>query len=152
MSLADLIERVEGATGPDREADCELWALHHGLTLEWQGTTLVAGEEGVVGWIDPGRLARNFYTNRAKTGPGSIPAYTASIDAALALCERVLPEAWPGFQRNRVTDPARAWSAWLEIFPEGVNFPDTYDFNAPTPALALILAMLKALQAKEAGE
>ncbi len=137
-SLTDLIERVEGATEGDRETDCELWALHHGLTLEWQGTTLVAGEEGVVGWIDPGRLARNFYTNRAKTGPGSIPAYTASLDAALALCERVLPGLW--------------WNVGVcsaDPLTYSADFSDGTEEPGPTPALALILAMLKALQAKE---
>jgi hypothetical protein len=145
-SLTDLIERVEGATGPDREADCELWALHHGLTLEWQGTTLVAGEEGVVGWIDPGRLARNFYTNRARTGPGSIPAYTASLDAALTLCERVLPGWNCNASLYRDTGqygpapPARAY-VWFR--------GREYEAEAPTPPQAQVRAKLKAHPAKD---
>ncbi len=130
MSISELIERVEGATGPDRELDAAICRHTRHTAEQPDGSWLETFDGGYRHTINP-------------------PALTASLDAALALCERVLPEAWPGFQRNRVTDPARAWSAWLEIFPEGAKDYDTYDFNAPTPALALILAMLQALQAKD---
>jgi hypothetical protein len=89
-TLLGLADRCEQATGPDRELDCEIWADANDLKLEWQGNCLVAGIEGVIGWIDPGEHSRNFSTNRSATGPAAIPAYTASLDAAMTL----VPEGW----------------------------------------------------------
>lgn len=99
LELAALLPRLEGGEA-SRELDCELWSLETGVPLEWQGTTLVAGEHGVIGWCDPGERQRNFSTNRSASGPGSIPAYTTSLDAALALAERVLPGQLEGLFRE----------------------------------------------------
>ena len=77
--------------------------------------------------------------------PAAPPAYTASVDAALALVERVLP----GWQRiigehDRVGQNVQ-WRATL-IQPPGHGVVAAW---APTPALALVLALLRALQARE---
>ena len=84
-TLLALASRVEAAAGADRELDCLIWAEQNGEQITWQGNCMVAGVHGVVGWIDPGVTQRNFSTNRATTGPASIPAYTASLDAARTL-------------------------------------------------------------------
>jgi hypothetical protein len=112
MSITDLIERVEGATGPDRALDTAIERALFGdepITEGWQGTL----------------------------------EYTASLDLALALCERVLP----GWRVSVAHERNGEWSAFLIT-----EDCDTAKAYAPSPALALILAMLRALQAKGAGE
>lgn len=143
-ALVGLLERVEGSTGPDREIDCHVWAHDLGLSLEWQGTSLVAGVEGVIGWIDPGEHSRNFYTNRSERGPGSIPAYTASLDAALALVGRVLP-GWRWMVRRVYPEDSGPLYAAYVMPADDRAIGDVP--SAPTPALALIKALLRALLA-----
>lgn len=68
------------------------------------------------------------------------PRFTASIDAALDLVERMLPDTVrPGFQQN----PDRSWSAAiLRVQPDENECPaDT----APTAPLAILTALLQAL-------
>ncbi len=160
---ADLIAKLSEATGPDREIDVLIWAVAQGHELEWQGTTLVAGYEGVIGWIDPGVHSRNFRTNRAATGPSAIPAYTASVDAALALIEKRLPDRLvENFGEMRDSGPLTGhWLAQLGprgprrrlVGPiTGANLQATLDAevlcSAETGPLALCIALLKALQAQ----
>ena len=141
--LSALIERLEKASGSDREIDCLLWAIQEGIELEWQGTTLVAGTVGVIGWCDPGATARNFYTNRDVRGPGSIPALTASIDAALAFVERVLP----GVMWRIGFDPDYGvWKA--ELVTAAPNCINKSARHEKVP-LAILIAALKALQERE---
>jgi len=119
VTLSDLLARVEAATGPDRELDDAIVELMFGKSM------LVITE-------DAGTVWRNH----------KAPFYTASIDAALALAERVLPdheiEMFQLFHGN----------GW------GVNFRAKHidTAYAPTPALALIAAILKALIAAENKE
>jgi hypothetical protein len=84
---------------------------------------------GVVGWWP-------------KDGPYvaaiEVPRYTASIDAALAWVGLVLPD---DFVRIEQLTRSR-WQVHLEG-SEGVSWA-----NAPTPALAIILAALETLIAK----
>lgn len=138
--LTELIARLEGADGGDREVDCHLWAMAEGIDLEWQGTSLVAGTEGVIAWVDPGKLTRNFWSNRATTGPGSIPAYTTSLDAIVALIERILPGV-------------AGWSVALDTYDNSAALTDmageTRGAVAKTLPLAACLAFLRALQAQQ---
>ncbi|MDP9590634.1 UNVERIFIED_ORG: hypothetical protein J2W19_003198 [Shinella zoogloeoides] len=121
--LSSLIARLEKAEGPDRELDARIcWAL----CLEpWAGT-----EEILLSHFSAGsRIDRET------------PAFTSSIDAAVSLAERVLP----GHQVNvtRFTSTmARAsiGNRWLAAE------------NHKTPALALVLATLRALDQKGGTE
>lgn len=147
LALADAVEKL---TGPDRESDCLIWCHTKGIDLRWTGCRselLDAGEEGIIGWIDPGKHQRNFQTNRATTGPGSVPAYTTSLDAAMSL----VPEGCLFTART----------VWNKMTPAGLGFISRYEkgeFNgherlywmdehqavAATPALALCAAALRA--------
>lgn len=103
MTIAELLERVEGATGPDRELDA---AIECALASTWGSA------------INP-------------------RPYTASLDAALALVERVRPGwTWEGGR-----DPAKASWAYLYAKIDG----PTFSASAPTPALALLAALLRSL-------
>ena len=71
---------------------------------------------------------------------GRVPAYTASLDATVALCERVLP--------------GRQWAVWGGAIEAGSTKPRcmahvsngfrqwTAD-DCPTPAIALLIAILR---------
>lgn len=74
--LEALVERVRGATGPDREIEADVY---------------------VAIFDDGGWVGGNWYVARSDDGSmGSsrviaLPAYTASLDAVVALIERELP-------------------------------------------------------------
>lgn len=76
------------------------------------------------------------------------PAYTASIDAAKALIERVLP-GWV-WQINLDRDETRVEGApiWWPHYENAVeNGGVTTD--APTPALAMCIALIRAVEARD---
>jgi hypothetical protein len=72
--------------------------------------------------------------------PAVPPPYTASLDAALALVERVLPG------HRSIVERAHDGTGWAMI-QTGPEEPRNMT-DAPTPALALISALLKALASK----
>lgn len=93
--MSDLIERLERATGPSAELDARIWCELNGSDYiaphTWEGQS--------------GKLYVHDYT---------VPAYTASIDAALTLC------------------------------PGGFASVGGHSANGATPALALCIAALRA--------
>jgi hypothetical protein len=129
--LSELIARVEGATGPDRELD-----------------TLI---EVAARWIEAGRVGlapehrakwRGSRSGYVSDGFSTYAAerYTSSLDAALALCERVLP-GWTA--RLWISERRSACVLTDDLGSDG----ETY--AAPTAPLAVILAVLRALHHKE---
>jgi hypothetical protein len=134
----DLADRVEAAKGPDRELDCLIWAAATEQQVVWTGADnhlLIIGS-AAIGWIDPGEHSRNFGCNRLATGPGSIPAYTASIDAAVT----VVPEGWtwsiPGFVKPW-------WDCRIVRLADG-RVSQPLPQPCETPPLAILAAALRA--------
>lgn len=84
--LAELLERVKAATGPDRELDADLAQTIEGVEIQWRQAN------GTMEMYPVQRYPST--THSAGFGIGPVPNYTASIDAALALTERVLPGWW----------------------------------------------------------
>lgn len=140
--LADLLARVEAAEGPDRELDFSLcvalddqpeWARDKGAELvvcsrgDWRGVEVRAGE--------------------FRSGLNA-PAYTASLDAALALVDRALTAA-----RVCMEHDASGYSA-AEILA-GRNHHTRHLGGAERAdgetALALLAALLRALIAQATG-
>lgn len=96
--LHTLAERLETATGPDRALDGLLAVLDG---WEWHGDGGVERHGVYAGhWVSPGSPTNGSFGER---GPGlcdcvsiserygnteDAPSYTASLDAAVALCER----------------------------------------------------------------
>lgn len=126
-NLKHLIERVAGATGPDREID-RLIAL-------WQFpylSELPRADHG--GWhsVDYGLIA---------------PAepYTSSVDAALGLVERALPTYTVDLTVYRTNDGEFAPSSCARLFCPYGEITE-YRAKAPSPALALVLSMLRGLE------
>lgn len=70
------------------------------------------------------------------------PSYTQSLDAAIALCERVLPDPFWGLHTNRVANVYHA--------DVGTRQPHrTWLGSADNPATALCIALLRALEDKD---
>lgn len=130
MELKELIERVKAATGPDRELDSDL-----GFTLGWYAN----GYE-FYAWAE----ADGTFVESVNPKP-----FTASIDAALALTQRVLP----GWTLARLSqDDHKLWYVELRqghatSYGRVVIAPSTIH-GLPLP-LAIILALLTALDQKE---
>lgn len=139
IDIAGLRKRVEAASGPDRELDADLW---------WHFDRAAAGRHyhtGRVGLPQPlpetltsGGLGRAAVQQAA-------PKFTASLDASLALVEKVLPPlgSVPSFD-------------CLEAYPNGWHATVGYSVHkqtshlAPTASLAILAALLAALEARDA--
>jgi hypothetical protein len=149
----ELVERVRGLTGPDREVDALIAALADGRTVRENmhpefGRQLLA------------RNSRPPHDEYWLDHPARVnPPVTASIDAALALAESVLP-GWaidcqriPAWARGGLPGPV--WGA--SMFSDDVPADDMMAalnsgsavHTAPTAPLALTLATLIAIQSSE---
>ena len=121
--LRDLIERLERADGPDRELDALIWRR-----MENRSGVVFPDEK-------PG----------SPKYPNHIPAYTASLDAALALKNRVLPGRAAAIGDMAFEDAHRR--PWAVIWsPGGTPGPST---EGATPAIALCLALLRTLETEQ---
>lgn len=144
--LTALLARVEGATEADRELDSDLvWLL---FEESWPATY-----------------------SRAVSDPFphivTLPEYTASLDASLALCSRVLPgwtvagiSTYDPYGGYSETEDYRLPYACIAGTPEEVSVPyneppewerPSFEARAKTPALAVLTALLRAIQ-NGAGE
>jgi hypothetical protein len=129
--LTSLIERIEAATGGDRELDAEIWlACTPGATRDkWSYIHKATGRECTV---DETRNA----TGRLII----VPEYTTSIDAALTL----VPE---GRAIRREYLPAATWPHRVWIYKDSFMPLDDGSRRpvlGKTEALALCAAALKA--------
>lgn len=144
--LQRILERVEGASGPDRELECRIWCAIEGHTFymlmapgrsnsSWSFSYVVKGDQ-LPTWRDP-----TIY----------VPRYTESFDAALALSRSKFPEycyldlSGPRRYLNIPTPVPNRWRCQLDTNDSTV---DGWGFNA---ALSICAALLRALIQKENG-
>ncbi len=124
-TIEELVGRVEAATGPDRKLDVALHA--HFFPVSFDGS---ADHYAAVGYLN---AADRRYVD------SFVPFYSQSIDAALALLERVLPGcSWAINGGARVVPSATVWPA------SGA----AVDADGNTSVLAIILATLRSLRIK----
>jgi len=121
MTLADLIARVEGLTGPDREVDAEIDMLVNAWALLRTGTHADTGETFTL---------------------PTVPRYTASIEAVSALIERELP----GWMRSIMTGHGKTVA---HVRDKSVICEDKIEGSgySSLEACALLSAFLRALDA-----
>jgi hypothetical protein len=136
--LLELADRVERAAGPDRELDAEI-ALVCGIVRERDGDSFYGHRDYSVMVLERG------YYDFDGSAP-ELPAYTASIDAAMTLVPEGLFEK---VATGTGTKRAFAQLIWLRRrrgkWGGGQLFrPASIYTNASTPALALCAAALKA--------
>jgi hypothetical protein len=137
--IADLLARAEAATGPNFELEHTIFeALSLPTIREWNGAP-------VTSWFrDDGYYGFNTEDGYRHLRCIKAPAVTASLDAALALVERVLPEAYRDLGEGYDTKAQRRY--WIATFTYHVPGRGSHSAEAATPALALIAALLRALQ------
>lgn len=113
--LAGLVERLEKATGPDRELDCMIYAQVHGWSYPLRGAAFIERNEAMK--------------------EGNAVHYTSSIDAAMTL----VPEGFNWASAPHFDD--REFSVYR---PYDGTADHYFDAVAKTPAIALCIAALKA--------
>lgn len=132
-ALTELRERVLAATGPDREIDGD-FAILAGWTF-----VKMKGDRNPY-WRKPG--VTEWYMR------SDLPNFTASIDAALALVERMLPGCGLFFLRGE--DEAGNTAGLYQKGCGSHAAPEhQFEETADTPPIAILAALLSALIAKE---
>lgn len=152
--LEALLARVESATGPDRDLDAALFVALN--KPEQQEDDLRYYRLPHVSMDHMDMCAPGTYWLKQRSGASlhTSPTYTASLDAASALVERVMPGSdWAAHSHTLNTPPHKhAWGAVREL-PNGPVSGVLHESNGYTPALALLAALLLAalLRAKAQG-
>lgn len=137
QKLEELIAALEKSTGPDRELDTQIWLLFtDGATRR---TTHVKSATNQWAPYD-------IDETRDETGKLIIvPAYTASIDAAVTLIARVLPNAncW-GIDKDE-----RGVEAHVQRNGVATGHWAQFAEHPTSPAIALCIAALRAKLSQE---
>ena len=133
--MSDLITRLSKLDAPDMEVDAEIDVLFFGGETVWKTSNYTMEQ-----FPASKRSSKNHICGYAYE---RVPAYTASVDAAIALAARVLPgHRWSaGFSRH-VPHNAQIWVPSGSGYYEGES-----DDNR---AIALCIAILRAKEANHA--
>lgn len=145
--LSALIAKVEEAGEGARELDARIAVLSGDVIMR-------ESQNGIAFFSAPINKGDWAFLSGCKQGEDdafkalgtclSTKHYTTDLSAALALTEKVLPRDWAvGFEWGQTGTLANAWVRWK--YSEHSS-----EAQARTPALALVLATLRALKAKEA--
>jgi hypothetical protein len=161
MTIPDLIERLEKAEGPSRGLDGRIaWALGWRFNgFIWDGDPIGGPDtvedfeewEHIGGsWHQPGDRFINIdetWDAAANLRWPEPPEWTASIDAAVKLCELTLPGWVIDFISQDFMSAPEGYRGigWTVELINQVRLQG----QAPKPAIALCIAILRALQAKE---
>lgn len=154
MTHSQLIARLEELSGPDREIDALIWCYFN--DVRYVGCNPIYGEKTHTQVVFKERGKRNELVTNGRNFSHATP-YTASVDAAIALAEHLLP-GWSW----RVASCCVSDDAWVEPdyncpvhgerlkrdFPPGqIDWVDLTDVDlrpSGRPAIALCIAILKA--------
>lgn len=136
--LSGIIDRLEKATKPNRYDDCHLWVVAKGgdarMVVCDSSEKSFVWERGIDGmWI------------RAVVEFRDVPKYTASVDAAIALAERVLPGCFYLIGKGKTRHDEPPFAAQILFGTDEVLGEAETDASLP---IAICLATLRALQSK----
>lgn len=146
--LREIEKRLSEARGPDREIDFRLAAL----TDEMMAGDLRRATD--LSYSSNGEFVLTFKAAGGATGRGfygnhMAPPATASLDAAVDLCERVLWGRGLLIGRGRTRPSEPLWGVQILASDENEErreMPVLAEAEANTPALALCLAIVRALK------
>lgn len=133
MTLTDLKQRLEEITGPDREIDHLIWNTLGFDVHEWD-----PGDGDMATWRE---WANGDHIENTKL--------TASLEAAVTLCEEVLP----GWLRSisNVWESGNLWEAEVSSPDYNPIVPRNSGAGAHnSEPIALLIAIIEALISKEA--
>lgn len=155
-NLDDLIQRVEAATGPDRELDAaiEWWiAGDRNRPERTNADHQLVAEKGAAAFYDQQHEKFGGINFRYRPPPHVVHVleWTASIDAALALVEKVLGKRdWTiSVAINSYGEAIiRRGNAFILSATETSGDYGDSDEGKP-PAIAIILALLRGLKQQE---
>lgn len=137
-SMTPILTRLE--EGGSRELDAEIVALLNKATVRLYPPSDDFGPRAK--WQFWSLDGAHFLGNESKF---PVEPVTTSVDAALALAERVLPGCDPGVCLEQRLETGRTiWAGWVDLNPGTSQF-------AATPAAALCLAILKAQALSDQG-
>lgn len=135
--MRDLIERLERATGPDRELDMRIWWLLDRKSAERTYWNAATGKPRALGdELPTSGLGVLAMKERA-------PHYTASLDAALTL----VPAGLDWFVKHYASAGGKFGAVVTSPEIAARSWGDYSHDNSPTPALALCIAALRAREA-----
>lgn len=146
QALRDLEKRLSEAKGPDREIDVHLYAAFSDLPIKPASSWCVM-DKFQFAYTDERKDRRALYLHE-----DDVPEFTASLDAAVALCERVLPGRGLMIGRGKTRPSEPLWGVELyadDLVKIGAPYRIIARAESETPALALCLAIVRALLAKE---
>ena len=136
---ADLIGKLATLDGPDREVDAEILCTF----LAPVGSKVVRSPFNDA-WViyEPRAYSPRPFALWEKPRPWRLDheSLTGSLDAAIALTERLLPGIWWVIAKGKTTLAEPMYGAQL-FFGEHEEFAPG---EGPTPAIALLIATLKA--------
>lgn len=142
QDIEAIIERLEKAEGPDRELDCFIWCLANGKAPVYINDILNAQyyEKDTLIREPLGHRKDGPFVARECLGEPAPPKYTASQDAAIALCKELLP--------GRMWE-VRGWptGAIAKVFSEANGC--WWEERHKSEPIALLIAMCRAYLAKE---
>lgn len=145
---SELVARLEGASEGSRELDREImgltyvWEQRHIGARCWDDTNDTCCPEAKHldwVWVDP-------RTDQWRTTARDGFEFTASLDAALALAERVLPGCRCMVERNF------EGNGWAMVQRPGTFNAERVMTDGNTPALALCIAIIRAKEPQPDGE
>ena len=139
--IAGLIERLEAATGPDRELDAAIVAHFNNASVRRYPpqTDFGPGARWQFWSLD----GAHFLGSESKF---PVPPLTASLDAALAPVERLRPGwCWRVEKCPPTYLGPRGEPFWATCGPPGAQ-EAAYGW---TPAIALLIALLKSLETEQ---
>lgn len=159
ITIDELIELLELTTGPDRWLDAKIDAAFRIGSEKMRGVGYEWAWDNFPVWAHH-KQARGMCGVQHNNGDLGLiwdsPAFTASVDAALMLAERVLPgwivqfQTMPKCLRAGVPAPV----AGASVFPDDVSMQqleaalgdgDAVEIHS-YPAIAIVLAILKAVK------
>lgn len=149
MPLVEMLERVEKATGPDRDLDRALmalaydWGQRHIGAICWDDghdTCCKDAKHIDLVWID--RSTDKWVTTAVQGFE-----FTGSVDCVLALAERALP----GWRVNMVRGESYSSAQFMKGWGGGKKIGPAFERPDDELPLAILAALLAAIIAKEAG-
>lgn len=148
---SEIIDRLEKADGSNREVDALIYHDILGMCRH-KNTTYSAYQDdtgfdcddcGADSWGNKGKFGQELYDKP--------PAYTASLDAAIALVEKMLPNHGRMHSNGRlsVDEPLFGVKLYEHELCVGEDPHETAEAEHDHEAIALLIAMFRALQAQE---